>query len=155
MNKTRRAGHAVLAAVAGMVFALVTPTVAAASEQAAPAGCPQPGQRVKTSSSPAIYLVDPDFRLRSIPDAETYFSLWDTWGYEVRDDVLSCYPNPVPLYDAELVKEPGDPRVYIWDAYFGFRHIVDGETFARYGFSWSKVKERSPVEPNADMPWYQ
>ncbi|WP_125728011.1 hypothetical protein [Kibdelosporangium aridum] len=156
MNKARRAGHAVLTAVAGMVLALTAPVAAqAATAEAAPAACPQPGQRVKTSSSPAIYLVDPDFQLRSIPDEATYFRLWDSWSYVINDSVLSCFTDPIPLYDAALVKEPGDPRVYIWDAYFGFRHIVDGEVFTKYGFSWNKITERATVDPNPDRPWFQ
>ncbi|MCE7012040.1 hypothetical protein LWC34_55910 [Kibdelosporangium philippinense] len=156
MSKARRAGHAVAAAVAGMVLALSMPVAAnAATAEAAPAACPQPGQRIKTASSPAIYVVDPEFQLRSIQDEKTYFRLWDSWSYVIVDEVESCFADPIPLLDAELVKEPGDPRVYIWDSHFGFRHIIAPDVFAKYGFSWGKITERASVDPNPDKPWYQ
>ncbi len=78
------------------------------------AACPQPGQRVKQSAYPEVYVVDPDFTLRLIPDATTYFNLWESWGgVVVYDDLVSCYREYVPLFNAHLVKLTTDDPVYI------------------------------------------
>ncbi|MFC0107615.1 hypothetical protein [Kibdelosporangium aridum] len=119
------------------------------------AACPQPGQRVKQSAYPEVYVVDPDFTLRLIPDATTYFNLWESWGgVVVYDDLVSCYREYVPLFNAHLVKLTTDDPVYIWDHYVGYRHITDAAVFNKYGFSWDKIRNQSVVGPIAiDRPW--
>lgn len=119
------------------------------------AECPQPGQRVKQSAFAEVYLIDPEFKLRLIPDEATYFNLWDSWdGIVTYDDLVSCYPTYVVLRDAHLAKLTVADPVYIWDSSVGYRHIVSAEVFNKYGFSWGKIRNQTVVGPiDPDRPW--
>lgn len=126
------------------------------------AACPQPGQRVKTSTAPEVYLVDPDGGLNHLSDPTVYFNLWDTWdGIAVYDNLFTyCYsPDDYRMMsDAHLAKTSDSPRVYIWDATLqsgaAYRWITTPEIFDKYGFSWGKIRTQSSVSPiNDDWPW--
>ncbi|MET1074422.1 MAG: hypothetical protein ABWY11_17375 [Umezawaea sp.] len=107
----------------------------------AAAECPQPGQRVKTSTASNVYLVNPERRLLLIPDEATYFALWDSWdGIGIDDRVDQCYSHYDIFDDAHLVRHTGGVNVYIWDNSPGsYRLIPNLEVFEQYGFAWSKV----------------
>jgi len=120
------------------------------------AACPVPGQRVKQSFSPDVYVVGPGFELYRIPNPTVYFSLWDSWsGIIVYDALASCYPFYFELTSGHLAKDPVNPHVYIWDASYGcHRWIVNGTVFNKYAFSWGKIVTESSVfwcEPH----WYE
>ncbi|WP_125726911.1 hypothetical protein [Kibdelosporangium aridum] len=119
------------------------------------AACPQPGQRVKQSAYPEVYVIDPDFKLRLIPDEATYFTLWNSWdGIVVYDDLVSCYPTYIEFFNAHLVKLTTAAPVYIWDHYVGYRHITSEAVFNKYGFAWDKIRQQLVVAPIAEnRPW--
>ncbi|WP_143447070.1 hypothetical protein [Kibdelosporangium aridum] len=119
------------------------------------ADCPQPGQRVKQSAFAEVYLIDPEFTLRLIPDEATYFNLWNSWdGIVTYDNLVRCYPTYVELHNAHLAKLTVADPVYIWDSSVGYRHIVSAAVFNKYGFAWDKIRQQSVVGPIAiDWPW--
>jgi hypothetical protein len=109
---------------------------AAPQATARAATCPQPGQRVKSPSSPAVYLVDPDFFLNLIPNETVYFSLWDTWnGISTVSDatLVECFGFYFTVDGAHLAKLANDPHVYIYDANGGgYRWITSETIFNKY-----------------------
>jgi hypothetical protein len=135
-----RTAKRMIAAV--FVFAAILTGTATAAPLAQAAACPEPGQRVKTSWSPRVYLVDPERELLLIQNEENYLKLWDNWnGIRTYDNLLSeCHPGGHDnVLNGHLAKTPNDPRVYIWDIDLGYRWIVSGEVFNKYGFSWGKI----------------
>jgi hypothetical protein len=119
--------------------------------------CPVPGQRVKTTWSAAVYLVGPYYELKLIPDADVYFSLWDSWnGIVTNNDLWNCYVDGhySTMFGTDLAKESGNAAVYIYDYYRGgYRLITSPEVFNKYGFSWSKIQTRDSVSPKSTLDW--
>ncbi|MFF7388621.1 hypothetical protein ACFZAE_09245 [Streptomyces scabiei] len=149
-----------IAVLSGLLLSLTTAHTVAAAPTAA--DCRGPGARLKTPSSSAVYLVDPQGTLRHIPDGTVYDRLFDDWNYwTVSDSELSsCWPYPprkYPLNGAHLVKTGDSAKVYIYDSHYNrYRWIVDGYTFAtKYGFSWDKVRtqELDPDSIERSWPW--
>jgi hypothetical protein len=172
MKSLRRAGRAglifisglsLIVAVAGNASASPSPAqpveaVAGAEPSAAvtPAACPQPGQRVKQSAFPQVYVVDPNYILRLIPNETVYFNLWDSWaGIVIYNDLVACYPTYRSLNNAYLAKLTVSPEVYIWDAWYGYyRHITSATVFNKYAFSWGKIRSQTVVGPiNPNHTW--
>ncbi|WNV86536.1 hypothetical protein [Umezawaea sp. Da 62-37] len=152
MKAISRLSRALFALAVGVSLTAVTagtasaePGLSAAEGDNAPlraaAACPQPGQRVKTSTATNVYLVNPERRLLLIPDEATYFALWDSWdGIAVDDRVNECYSHYDIFDGPHLVRQNGGVNVYIWDNSPGsYRLIPTLEVFEQYGFAWSKV----------------
>lgn len=121
------------------------------------ADCPTQGQLFKTYTHERVYLVGPGRRLYYIPNATTYFNLWDNWdavtsvGSEAFAD---CdWPRAYELTDAFLVKPSGSARPYIWDAWSGYRRIASEAVLNRYGFSRTKVQIRTGLSPVSRDEW--
>jgi hypothetical protein len=116
--------------------------------------CPVPGQRVKTSYSPEVYLVDPDWELYYIP-GNVYFNLWDSWsGIVVNNDLPYCYAYAWVLSNAFLTKTASQPQVYIYDSTLGaYRWITTAEVFNKYGFSWGKIRTQAYIYPISSLNW--
>jgi hypothetical protein len=120
--------------------------------------CPVPGQRVKTSTSPNVYLIDPDDFINWIPSATDYFNLWDSWdGISVVSDsvLIDCFPEGFfTMSNVHLAKTPNAASVYIWDVNGGgYRWITSGTIFNKYGFSWGKIRTQSSVSPVSSLLW--
>ena len=148
------AGLALVAVTAGAAQAAPAKSVASTT-----APCPVSGQRVKTSNSPNVYLVGPDY-LYLIPDSTVYFNLWDSWSGIYTDDYLwGCFDSYYALHDARLVRTT-DGSIYIYDdAYGGYRWIVNMTVFNKYQFALDKVVNQSvpggPLYPGRVYPdWY-
>lgn len=139
-----------LLAGAGSAVSATTVQSAALVRTAASAGaCPVPGQRVKTSASPAIYVVDPDGRLYWIPNPDVYLSLFRTEsGVTIFDNLFTdCYGGFGTLSDGHLAKGSGD-AIYIWDGHLGgYRWITSPAVFDKYAFASDKVRMQATVSP--------
>ncbi|MFS8102797.1 hypothetical protein LFM09_37285 [Lentzea alba] len=141
---------AALLAGAGSAVSDSTARSVALVETAAAAGtCPVPGQRVKTSSSPAIYVVDPDGRLYWIPSPEVYLSLFrPEAGVTIFDNLFAdCYGGFGTLSKGHLAKASGD-AIYIWDGHLGgYRWITSPAVFDKYSFAPDKVTTVTSASP--------
>ena len=117
--------------------------------------CPVPGQRVKTSYSPEVYLVNPNWELYYIANPTVYFNLWDSWnGIIVNDDLPNCYAFAYVLDNAFLAKTASQPEVYIYDSTYGeYRWITSPQIFNKYGFSWGKIKTQGSIYPISQLNW--
>jgi hypothetical protein len=139
-----------LLAGAGSAFSGTTARSAALVETAAAAGaCPVPGQRVKTSSSPNIYVVDPDGRLYWIPNPDVYLNLFRTEsGVVIFDNLFAdCYAGWGTLSDGHLAKGSGD-AIYIWDGHLGgYRWITSPAVYDKYAFAQDKVRILPSISP--------
>lgn len=130
-----------------------------AAPHAAPAqvGAPQPGQRVKTPTSPAIYLIGPDGTANWIPSVTEYTNLWNTWNgiYTVDDATMSEYFGGYwTMSGAYLAKVPGNAKVYVYDVnHGGYRWITSPEIFTKYAFAAEKVRTQSSVSPVSSSDW--
>ncbi|MER6162051.1 hypothetical protein ABT147_42285 [Streptomyces sp. NPDC001868] len=160
-----------IALTTGLLLSLVTAHTAAATPAAAvldagaveAAACPGPGARVKTSTAPDVYLVDPEGFLRHIPSSTVYLQLYNNWSYTTISDseLYNCWPyadpGQYPLTNAYLVKTSSSPKIYIYDwGRDGYRWIINASTFeVKYGFSWGKVKtqELDPGSILNSWPW--
>ena len=89
MKKARRLLPVVALAIATLMPGAGTATADATAGSGAPveasapsaaAACPVPGQRVKTSSSARIFVIDPDRYLYWIPNETVYNNVFRTWG---------------------------------------------------------------------------
>ncbi|WP_030598833.1 hypothetical protein [Streptomyces fulvoviolaceus] len=142
-----------LALTLGLGVSLAAPGLSTAAQDASgsetgAAACPVSGQRVKTATSSAVFLVGPSNRLYWITNEATYFRLWDSWNgiATVPDSALSCWEDSYPLTYSLLAKTSTSPRVYIWDdSYDDYRWITSEAVFNKYGFSWSKIITSSSV----------
>lgn len=127
-------------------------------DSAPAAACPVPGQRVKTSSSSAaIYLIDPEYDLNWVPNATVYEDLFDTWnGVLVYSNLFSeCYIGYFTLTNGHLAKTSSSAAVYIYQAAVGgYRWIVSGTVFDRYNFDWAEIRTQS-VSPISSLNWYR
>ncbi|MFG6199714.1 hypothetical protein [Nonomuraea sp. JJY05] len=131
-------------------------TTAATADSESSAACPAPGQRFKSPTSPAIFLVDPDNRARWIPNETVYFSLWETYdGIVILNDFSACFGSFTNLNGAHLVKSASSPQVFIWDSRYGaYRWIINEAVFNKYAFSWRKVRVQSAtVSPVTTERW--
>lgn len=130
-----------------------------AAPHAAPAqtSCPQPGQRVKTPTSPSIYLIGPDGTANWIPSATEYANLWDTWNgiFTVDDATMSsCFGGFWTMSGAKLAKVPGNAKVYVYDVnHGGYRWIASPDIFTKYAFAASKIKTQATVSPVSAANW--
>ncbi|WP_416979336.1 peptidoglycan-binding domain-containing protein [Streptomyces sp. T028] len=132
---------------------LVPPTQSASS-----AACPAPGQRFKLAAHNRVYLVGPGSSLYYIPDETVYFNLWDSWDGVVTlsgEVFVDCnWPKAYALTGAFLARTGSGARIYIWDAWYGYRLIPDGRAFDAYGFSRPKIQTRSSLSPaDSDRRW--
>jgi hypothetical protein len=149
MRGITRIGRVLVSIVAGM--SLVPVTVSEA--EGAVAACPAIGTRVKVSSSPSVYLIEPNGDWGFIPTETDYFHLFASWSGLVVVNSYAC-SNITSLAGAVLVKKPGDPKTYIWDAEHGlYRWIRNEAAFNRYHFDWSKIQTRSSFGPIGGSAW--
>lgn len=129
----------------------------AVSEAAGVAACPGPGSRVKAAGSPAIYLVDPNWRLRWIPNETVYYNLWETMDGIRTIDISQCFSSFTNLNSAFLIKASNNPRTYIYDSDYGkYRWITSSEVFNKYAFSLQKIRVVPSIPANtvaSDRPW--
>ncbi|PRY34788.1 hypothetical protein [Umezawaea tangerina] len=168
MKAFSRLSRALFALTLGLSFTAVAtgtagadPELSTAEGDNAPlraaAVCPRPGQRVKTSTAPNVYLVNPERRLLLLPDEATYFALWDSWeGIVVDDRVADCYSHYDIFDGPHLVRQNGGVNVYIWDNSPGsYRLIPSLEVFEQYGFAWSRVKATpyNEIHPVSYRDW--
>ena len=170
MTHTLRRGLCVLAAAGTLLLGAAGAAAAAPSTNgsfhqstaaphpaANPAACPTPAQRVKTASSPAIYLVGPDATANWIPTTQDYINLWDTWGgiYTVTDATMtSCFGGFWTMSNAHLAKVTGNSKTYIYDVnHGGYRWITGEPVFDKYAFAWDKVKTQASVSPVSSQDW--
>jgi hypothetical protein len=140
---------ALLAGVGSGVSETTVPSAAVVETSASAGACPVPGQRVKTSTSPAIYVVDPDGRLYWIPSPEVYLSLFRTEsGVVIFDNLFAdCYSGWGTLSDGHLAKASGD-AIYIWDGHLGgYRWITGPAVFDQYALAGDKVRMQASVSP--------
>ena len=125
---------------------------------AAPAAaCPVPGDRVRTSSSAALYVIDPEYDLNWIPSPAVYENVFDTYdGILTYNNLFSeCYIGYYTLYDGHLAKTSSSANVYIYqDAVGGYRHIVSGPVFDKYDFAWAKIRTQA-VSPVSSLTWWR
>ncbi|WP_416979303.1 hypothetical protein [Streptomyces sp. T028] len=134
-----------------------------AAEDSAPlstaAACPTPGQRIKTASNPRVYLVGPGSVLYYIPNETVYFDLWDSWnGISIVGSSVfaDCgWSTAYELSGGFLAKTTSSPRVYIWDAWYGFRWIPSEAVFNKYAFSWSQIESYSAISPISSLNWWE
>ncbi|GGU82716.1 hypothetical protein [Lentzea flava] len=154
------AGAAPAPSASDVAKALDSRSFAAPRPTANAAACPQPGQRVKTSSSPAVYLVDPNYLLNWIPGETEYFNLWNSWsGIATYNNLFTeCYSGYYTMRNAHLAKLSSGPAIYIWDAQIvsggAYRWITSEAVFNKYAFAWSKVRTQSSIGPIAvNYPW--
>lgn len=146
-----------------LALALSFVTVTAAAASAAPAvseavgvaACPGPGTRVKEAGNPAIYLVDPNWRLRWIPNETVYYNLWETMDGIRTIDIGQCFSSFTNLNHAFLVKPSTSAHTYIYDSDYGmYRWITSSSVFNKYAFSVRKIHTWPSVSPIAyDKPW--
>lgn len=163
MRKARRLlpilALAIVTSMAGAGTAAADTTArsgAPAEASASAAACPVPGQRVKTSSSPRIFVIDPDRYLYWIPNETVYNNVFRTWGGIATFDNLfvDCYRDWATLSNGRLVKTASSPRVYIWDGQLGvYRWITSGTVFDAYQFAWNKIITVSSVSP-VGLSWH-
>ena len=161
MRGSARIGRVLVSTLAGLSLVLTTVNTAnaaapvnpkAAGPQAA-AACPAPGTRVKVSTSPSVYLVEPNGDWGFIPTETDYFHLFASWSGLVVVGGYSC-ANITSLAGAVLVKRSGDPRVYIYDAEHGLYRWIPTETaFNKYHFAWAKIQTRSSISPIGGASW--
>lgn len=140
---------ALLTGVGSVVSDTAVRSAAVVETSASAAACPVPGQRVKTSSAPAIYVVDPDGRLYWIPSPEVYLNLFRTEsGVEIFDNLfVDCYSGWGTLGDGHLAKGAGD-AIYIWDGHLGgYRWINSPAVFDKYAFASGMVRNLASVSP--------
>jgi hypothetical protein len=118
-------------------------------------GCFAAGTRIKSPSSPKVYLIDPQGWWDWIPTETDYLNLFGSWSGLVVSSDFHCFRDGGALTGAKLVKTPSSPRVYIWDATYGYyRWIPTGTDFDYYHFDWSKIRVQSSVSPILDsLPW--
>jgi hypothetical protein len=154
MGKALSLAFVVVTLLAGAGSAVSNTTTARSTAlvktAAATGACPVPGQRVKTSSSPAIYVVDPDGRLYWIPNPDVYLNLFRTEsGVVIYDNLfVDCYAGWGTLINGHLAKKSGDPAIYIWDAHLGgYRWITSPEVYDKYAFAPDKVTIVPAVSP--------
>ncbi|MGW4210400.1 hypothetical protein ACWEIJ_20595 [Lentzea sp. NPDC004789] len=160
MGKALSLAFVVVALLAGAGSAVSGTTAGSAAlvrTAAATGACPVPGQRVKTSSSPAIYVVDPDGRLYWIPSPDVYLSLFRTEsGVVIYDNLFAdCYTGWGTLSDGHLAKGPGD-AIYVWDGHLGgYRWITSPAVFNAYAFAPDKVRNLASVSPIVANNWHE
>lgn len=171
MNRTLRRGLCVLAATGALLLgaagtAAATPgssepfhtSTAAPHPAADPAACPQSGQRVKTPSSPAVYLIGPDGTANWIPTVVDYQALWDdNWtGIETASDTTmwDCFTGYWTMSNVHLAKTPTRAAIYIYDVnHGGYRWITSSQIWARYGFVVANVRHPSIIRPISSQNW--
>ena len=119
-----------------------------------PDACWPTGTRIKSPSSPTVYLIGPGGYWYPIANEATYFNLFNSWaGLTVSSD-FSCFLSAGgSLNGAYLVRKSTRPEVFIWNNVIGlFQWIPDETTFNYYHFSWSKIRVQSadigPVGPS-------
>jgi hypothetical protein len=159
----------VIRVAAVLLLVLLCSAVGAASAQAEPSaasGCPDggyagvPGQRIKTPTSAAVYMVDPEGRRRLIPDRYTYEHFFRDWsGIITTADALCVYPGPaLELAFDFLAKSSSGPAVYFADA-VGNSHqarwIPSAAVFDRYHFRWGAVgvADQEWIDSHAGPNW--
>lgn len=168
MKEPVRIARSLLIAAAGISLVLGPGTAAGAAPvstrsknaSALPAIPPPPdqcwatGTRIKSPSSPTVYLIGPGGIWYPIANETTYFNLFDSWaGLTVSSDFKCFDASNGVLNGAYLVKKSNHPEVFIKDTGLGlFRWIPNETTFNYYHFSWSKIRVQSadigPVGPN-------
>lgn len=176
MNGKFRLGRAAFAAAIGLSLVLGSAVSAAAAPTGSTlrpatgqkslssvhptrtaAACPQPGQRVKSTASPNVYVIDPDYLLNHIPSEAVYFNLWDSWAgiSTVSESTLvECFGVYYTMNNAHLAKTSSSPAVYIYDSGGGgYRWITSEAVFNKYGFSWGKIKTLSSISPISSWNW--
>jgi hypothetical protein len=123
------------------------------------AACPVSGQRVKTSASDRVYLIDPQRYLNWMPLA-SYNGLWDNFNNIATFNNLftECYSGFFTMNNAHLAKLPTSAAVYVWDSALSngpaYRWITSPAIFAKYGFSSGKIRTQGSVGPIAtEWPW--
>lgn len=154
---------ALVLGAAGVAHAASGPTAPFSQSHAAPraavdpALCQQPGQRVKTSTAPAIYLIDPDDTANWIPSQSVYFSLWDTWGgvLTVTDATMSnCYAGYYTMTNGHLAMSDTSPRVYVYDInHGGYRWITSMAIFNKYQFAVTAIRIVVDIVPTSTDYW--
>lgn len=123
-------------------------TVAGTTLSAAAVTCPAPGHRFKLSNEATVYLAGPSDDLYYFPNSTEYFSLYSSYSGIATISATTwnaCLSHwnegPFPLNSTELVKQSGDPAVYIWDSsYQKYRWITSQSVFDKYGFDSSKIR---------------
>lgn len=166
MNHTLRRGLCLLVTT-GTLLLGAAGTVAAAPASSAPlsasataprtAACPPSATRVKTTTSPAIYLIGPHATAYWIPSPQDYLTLFSTWSgiYTISDDLMwSCFDGYWTMTDPHLAKKANESKVYIYDSsHGGYRWITSPDIFIKYGFAWDKIRIQSVIWPISSEPW--
>ena len=133
----------------------------AARTSSVAAACPVSGQRVKTSTSDRVYVIDPQGFINWVPLA-SYNGLWDNFNnIDTYNNLFTeCYStgDVFTMNGAHLAKTSNNPAVYIWDSAIvvggAFRWITSPAIFAKYRFSSSKILTLTSISPiTNDFPW--
>jgi hypothetical protein len=141
-------------ALGALSLTMLGAPAAVADSESSSAACPQPGQRFKSSVSPAIYLVDPNNRARWIPNEAVYFSLWETYdGIITLTNVTACFSSFSNLNNAHLAKTSSSPATFIWDSEVGYRWIISQSVFNKYAFSPRKIRTQATLSPVSSERW--
>jgi hypothetical protein len=155
MKARRYAGRGLLIVVAALSLVLQTnpagaaplasdPVTAVAAIPPPPDRCWPSGTRIKSPSSPTVYLIGPEGIWHPIPDETTYFRLFTSWSGLVVSSDFTCFDLGNALSGARLVKTSSRPEVYL--NYAGvYRWIPNETTFNYYHFAWSKIQIVSAI----------
>lgn len=175
---TKRVRRALVLALAALFLALSPAGNAAAAPAGAPGGvaldprddvstlrdaapaaaCPVPGDRVKTTSSSAVYVIDPEYDLNWVPNRTVYENVFDTWdGILTFDNLFTeCYAGYYTLTGGHLAKTASSANVYIYQAAVeGYRHVVSAAVFDKYDFAWAKIRVQASVSPVSSLTWWR
>jgi hypothetical protein len=146
--------------IAAVVVALLGTAVSVVPAQAAQAACPDggyagtPGQRIKTPTSGAIYMVDPEGRRRHI-HASVYDRTFRSWGGIItRSDALCITPGPA--FDTRSYLARDAQGAYYFVDQGVARWIVSGHVYDKYHFRWDTpvlVTSAWLYENHTDRNW--
>jgi hypothetical protein len=142
--------HAFRLLVLTLVAALGTVVLAVPARADAAASCPDggypgvPGQRIKTPTSPAIYMVDPEGRRRHILNQRTYEHFFRDWSGIITTPNAQCvYPGPdLEISFNFLARATPGTAVYFVESdgpVQEARWIPSVAVFDKYHFRWGAV----------------
>ncbi|CAJ8991231.1 Uncharacterised protein [Burkholderia pseudomallei] len=98
------------------------------------------GQRIKSSTSPVIYLVINGVR-QAIPDSFTYDNLFISWsGVKQSDYLVEQIPAGVPLTNEAGLFQGTSQSSPVWLVTNGVKRLIpDGATFDNFYFNRKAV----------------